>query len=62
MTEDFKPTHQSTRSYEEWKLSLLSLIANKNPTNKVIIENDKIKPYYDQGLMPAVAFKELFNK
>lgn len=63
MSEEKLPEqNKSTRSFEEWKVALMSLIFNKDPSKTMVIENSKIKPYYDQGLQPYVAFNELFNK
>lgn len=54
--------NRSTRSFEEWKTALMSLVSRQDPSRRVIIENEKVRPYYDQGLQPYVAFNELFNK
>lgn len=54
--------NKSTRTFEEWKLSLRNLIDRKKPGSNLPIINEKVKPYYDQGLMPEVAYKDLFNR
>lgn len=64
MSEEIQPEPQnkSTRSYEDWKNSLLSIIAHHDPSRAVIIKDEQVKPYYDQGLMPTVAFNQLIYK
>lgn len=69
MPEEMKPypTGKSTRSFEEWESSLLKIVAkyeasNRNENLIATIVDEKVKPYYDQGLMPTVAFNELFNR
>lgn len=64
MPEEELQPNKSTRSFEEWTLALRSLILNRDPSNVKVVDFDleKIKPYYDQGLMPDVCFKELFNR
>lgn len=56
--------NKSTRSFEEWTKALMSLIIHRDQSNINVVDFDLdvIKPYYDQGLMPDVCFKELFNK
>ena len=57
--------NKSTRSFEEWKGSLINVYTHiKGIDVKAIteIKDEQIKPYYDQGLQPYVAFNELFNK
>lgn len=56
--------NKSTRSFEEWKLALTKLMELHFVQNKdtLTIEDEKVRPYYDQGLQPYVCFKELFNK
>lgn len=64
MPEEIQPEQQSksTREFKDWKLSLTIIIKSKMPDyNKEIID-EQIKPFYDQGLMPTVAFNQLFNK
>lgn len=51
----------SARTFEEWKIALISLVSKNDPTKRIIIENEKVRPYYDQGLQPTVCFNELFN-
>lgn len=62
--EQLPPNKQSTRTFEEWKISLIKLIVHNG--NKTVTSEDlddkRIKPYYDQCLMPEVCFKELFNR
>jgi len=58
--EDQQP-NKSTRTFDEWKLSLKKLIDKKDPTSQIKIDDTRVKPYYDQGLMPDVCFKELYN-
>lgn len=56
--------NKSTRSFEEWKTALVSLITKKDYKAFEVgkIDDERIRPYYDQGLQPYVCFKELFNK
>lgn len=54
--------NKSTRTFEEWKIALMSLVSRGDPSKRIVIENEKVKPYYDQGLMPEVAYKDLFNR
>lgn len=62
--EQLPPQNQSTRPFEEWRASLLVIIMEKKgvPADKIIINDEKVRPYYDQCLMPDVCFKELFNR
>lgn len=53
---------KSTRSFEEWKRALAKLISRSDPSTRIVIEDEKVKPYYDKALMPGVCFKELFNR
>lgn len=65
MSEEKQPEqNKSTRSFEEWKRSLELLICSKygKELHEVNVIDDRVKPYYDQGLQPYVAFNELFNK
>lgn len=59
-----QPTSKSTRSFEEWKASLTRMVEARygDPAGKNKLADEWIKPYYDQGLMPTVAFNELFNR
>lgn len=54
---------KSTRTFEEWKRALRKIISQKKgiPMKKVKVDDDRIKSYYDQALMPEVCFKEIFN-
>jgi hypothetical protein len=54
---------KSTRTFEEWKASLIKIIANKHgkPVDQIKVEDERVRSYYDQALMPTVAFNELFN-
>lgn len=63
MLEELQP-NKSTRSFEEWKTGLIKIIANSGNTTVTSdhINDERIRPYYDQGLMPDVCFKELFNR
>lgn len=65
MPEELQP-NKSTRSFKDWADALRVLIARQRelPVEEVFLTNDfeRIKPYYDQGLMPDVCFKELFNR
>lgn len=57
--------NKSTRTFEEWKTALIKHYTNRKglDLNGIIrITDDQIKPYYDQGLMPEVAYKDLFNR
>lgn len=58
------PENKSTRTFEEWKASLIKIIAAKHgkPIDQVKVDDDRVKSYYDRALMPTVAFNELFNK
>lgn len=49
--------NKSTRTYRQWKAALKRLV--KEGTK---LDDKKIRTYYDQGLMPDVCFKALFNK
>lgn len=64
--EEIQPEQQSksTRSYEDWKMSLISIYTHRIGLDERIknIKDEQIKPFYNQGLMPTVAFNELFNK
>ena len=53
--------NKSTRTFEEWKTALRVLVANRKP-GTAILDDERIKPYYDQGLMPDVCYQELFNR
>ena len=54
--------NKSSRTFEEWKQALRKLIDKTDPTSRIKLEDERIKPYYDQALMPDVCFKELFNR
>jgi len=66
MPEEIQPDQsgKSTRTYEQWKESLINIYTHKIGIDDRIknIKDEQIKPYYDQGLMPTVAFNQLFNK
>lgn len=66
MAEEIQPEQQnkSTRSYEDWKLSLINIYCHKIGLDDRIknLKDEQVKPFYDQGLMPTVAFNQLFNK
>jgi hypothetical protein len=59
--------NKSTRTFEEWKLSLKKIIASKHGITldqveeRFFFNEPQVKSYYDQALMPTVAFNELFN-
>lgn len=57
-----QPPGKSTRPFEEWKASLMKIVSQYNAQPTGSISDDRLKPYYDQGLMPTVAFNELFNR
>lgn len=63
MPEEIQPEYpnKSTRSYEDWKKSLLKIIEARRGNLVIPLDDHKIKPFYDQGLMPTVAFNQLFN-
>jgi hypothetical protein len=63
MPEEQQP-NKSTRSFEEWKLALEKLVSvnYEKPLHEINVIDEKVKPYYNQGLMPDVCFKELFNR
>ncbi len=61
MLEEQQP-NKSTRTFKEWKKALKKIITRHNPDEKIKIDDKKVQTYYDQGLMPDVCFKELFNK
>lgn len=60
--------NKSTRTFEEWKIALIKLIRAKHSMRPDSVLNaekefdERIKPYYDQGLMPDVCYQELFNR
>lgn len=61
MSEEKQPEqNKSTRSFEEWEAALQRLATHRG--HPVIIDEDRIRPYYEQGLQPYVVFNELFNK
>lgn len=65
MIEEKQPgQNKSTRSFEEWKLSLEKLISQKynKELHEINVVDDRVKTFYDQGLQPYVAFNELFNR
>ena len=65
MPEEQQPLPQqpkSTRSYEEWREALIQLAKKRLGAHEVTVKDEKAKPFYEQGFMPAVAFKSLFNK
>ncbi len=63
MSEEKQPEqNKSTRSFEEWKMSLNKLVARTGSQPTTPINDERIRIYYDQGLQPYVAFNELFNK
>lgn len=61
MTEQTQP-NKSTRTYEEWKESLQRLIERKDPAAIAGLTDQRVRPYYDQGLQPYTCYNELFNK
>lgn len=56
--------NKSTRTFEEWRASLMALIIHKKgvKAENIFLNDEKVKPYYDQGLMPDVCYQELFNR
>lgn len=64
MPEEIQPeqTSKSTRSFEEWKASLMKIVSQYNAQPTGQISDERLKPYYDQGLMPTLCFNELFNR
>lgn len=54
--------NKSTRSFKEWKIALMDMVSGGDPSQRIVIEIERVKPYYDQGLMPDVCFEELFNR
>lgn len=58
------PQNKSTRTYEDWKASLVRIIEAKDPSiiERKMCNDAQLRIFYDQGLMPTVAFNQLFNK
>jgi hypothetical protein len=58
------PESRSTRSYEDWKLSLIKIIAKYRGVKEssIKMDDERVRSYYDQALMPSVCYNELFNK
>lgn len=54
--------NKSTRSFDEWKAALQGLVDRHSLHGAAELIDERIKQYYDQGLMPDVCFKELFNR
>lgn len=63
MEENIQPQNKSSRSFEDWKVSLIKIIASKHgkTIEDVKVDDDRIKSYYDRALMPSVCYQELFN-
>lgn len=61
MEEQQLPPNKSSRSFEDWKKSLLKIVEARRGNLVIPLDDNKIKPFYDQGLMPTVAFNQLFN-
>lgn len=64
MEENIVPQqNKSSRSFEDWKVELIRIIAAKHgkPLDQVKVDDNRIKSYYDRALMPTVCYNELFN-
>jgi rRNA pseudouridine-1189 N-methylase Emg1 (Nep1/Mra1 family) len=64
MEENIVPQqNKSSRSFEDWKIALIKIIASKHgkETKDIKVDDDRIKSYYDRALMPSVCYNELFN-
>ena len=64
MEENIVPQQiKSSRSFEDWKASLIKIISSKHGKDikDIKVDDDRIKSYYDRALMPTVCYNELFN-
>ena len=59
-----QPTTKSSRSFEDWKVALIKIIASKHgkKVEDVKVDDGRIRNYYDRALMPGVCYNELFNR
>lgn len=63
MEENIQPPNKSSRSFEDWRIALIKIIASNHgkEIKDIKVDDDRIKSYYDRALMPTVCYQELFN-
>ena len=53
---------KSTRTFEEWKTALYQIVDKYKLQPTSPIDDEILKPFYDQGMMPAACVNQIFNR